>query len=94
VAVAFDAVGPAGGAGVTGTASIAPWAHVNGAASNAIIVPITYTTGTTPRATAVTYGAVSLTRLTSIPSGNTGPGGLEIWTALGTVTPLPTGSTT
>lgn len=91
MAVAFDAVGPAGGAGKTSTTSPITWAHINSAAGNAIIVGINYQSGTSPQTSAITYGAVSLSRLGTLPAGNAGPGGIELWGVIGG---LPTGSNT
>jgi hypothetical protein len=91
MAVAFDAVGPAGGGGHSSTTSPTTWAHINSAAGNAIIVGINYQAGSSPQTTVVTYGAVSLSRLGTAPAAGTGPGGIELWGAIGG---LPTGSNT
>lgn len=88
--VAFDAVGP-GSSGVSFTVGVASWAHINSAASNAIVVCLTYITGTSPPVTAVTYGSTSLSRLGTVPANNVGPGGADMWGAIGG---LQTGSNT
>jgi hypothetical protein len=86
--VYVDAVG----GGVT-TAGAGPltWAHVNALAANGIVVGVNYRSGTSPEATAVTYGGVALSRLGTVPSGNVGPGGIDLWGRIGG---LPTGSNT
>ncbi len=92
MAVAFDAVGPAGGAGMNdSTAGPATWAHINSAADNAIVVGITFFTTGSSDVTAVTYGAVSLARLGQQASGGITSGGIDYW---GKVGGLPTGSNT
>ena len=88
--VTFDAVGPAGGAGFNwATANTTGWAHVNSAASNAIVVTITYFSTTSSDVTAVTYGGVALARIGQRASGGAGPGGVDFWGKAGG---LPTGS--
>lgn len=98
MAVGFDAVGPAGGGGAVTSTGVTPltWAHINSAATNAILVGVNYRTGTTPQTTSIGYGSgpVALARLGTVPSGNVGGGGIELWGALGTSTALPTGSNT
>ena len=91
MAVAFDAVGPAGGAGAKSTATPLTWAHINSAAGNAICVGINYRTGTSSDVTTVTYGGVTLSRLGQVPANNAGPGGMDLWGKIGA---LPTGSNT
>lgn len=88
--VAFDAVGPSS-AGVSVQTGAVTWSHVNSEAANAIVVGITYITGSSPPATAVTYGAASLARLGTVPSDNQTSGGIDFWGAIGS---LPTGSNT
>jgi len=88
VAVAFDAAG-AGAKGTTVTTIT--WSHTNSAASNALTVGLNYPTGTTPQASAVSYGGVALARLGSVPGNNVGPGGIEHWGKIGS---LPTGANT
>ena len=92
MAVAFDAVGPAGGGGAS-TLGAGPltWAHVNSAAGNAILVGVNYRTGSSPEATAVSFGAASLSRIGTIAGGTGGSGGVDLWGKIGG---LPTGSGT
>jgi hypothetical protein len=91
VAVAFDAVGPAGGGGAKSTATPLTWLHINSAAGNAFLAGFNYRTGTTSDVTAVTYGGVALSRLGQVPGNNVGPGGMDLWGKIGG---LPTGSNT
>ena len=91
MAVAFDAVGPAGGGGASTLTSPLTFAHINSAAGNALLVGVNYDAGTTALATAVTYGGVALSRLGTIPGNNAGPGGCDLWGRIGG---LPTGSNT
>src|ERR1700755_1086728 len=89
--VAFDAVGPAGGAGIAFTTSgTGNWTHINN--GNCIIVAITIFTGSTNTVTGVTYGGVSLNLLKFQGSGAGGGGGIAYYGLSGPT--VPTGSNT
>ena len=90
--VAFDAVGPAGGAGTAFTATPGTWTHVNG--GNGILVGVTCFGGTANTVTGVTYGGVTIPFLGYIASGGAGvgPGGIALYGLTGGT--CPTGSNT
>lgn len=90
MAVAFDAVGPAGGAGTASATTPLTWTHING--GNAIIIGVTTFTGTTNAVTSVTYGGVSVPFLGFIPSDNSTGGGIALYGLQGAT--VPSGSNT
>ena len=69
---AFDAVGPAGGAGTAFASTSESWAHINN--GNAILVGVTVFTGSTDTITAVSYGGVALTKIGFSNTGSTSGG--------------------
>jgi hypothetical protein len=92
MAVAFDAVGPAGSpsAGVHSTVTPLSWTHILGGSANAILVAVTNAGATTSNITSVTIGA-SNTALTFLGIGVDTGGSLTTW--YGLLNP-PTGSNT
>lgn len=90
MAVAFDAVGPAGGGGAASATTPLTWAHVNG--GNAILVGATSFGGNTNKVTAVTYGGVTIPFLAYIPSNNGANGGVALYGLVSAS--LPSGSNT
>ena len=90
MAVAFDAVGPAGGGGATIATSGGTFTHVNSAAGNAIFAGMTCFSGTTNNVTAITYGGAAMPQLGAfVPANNVGTGGNAIY---GKVAGLATGT--
>jgi hypothetical protein len=87
--VAFDAVGPAGGAGTAFTTGPGTWTHVN--TGNGILVACTVFTGSTDTVTAATYGGVSLSKIGFTNTG-AAAGGISYWGLAGPT--CPTGSNT
>ena len=79
--VTFDAFGP-GTAGVKSSTSPMTWTHFN--SGNGIFVGVTDQTGTTDNVTAVTYGGVSLTKLSYKATSN---GGVTFWELHGPTCP-------
>lgn len=91
--VAFDAAGPAGGAGTAFTATPGTWTHVNG--GNGIIVGVTTLNGNVSTVTSVTYGGgspVTVPLLGFIPANNSTAGGIALYGLTGPT--CPTGSNT
>lgn len=74
MAVAFDAVGPAGGAGTGGSGTPITWTHVDGASATAIFAGLT-NFGSADSITAVTYNSVSLASQGHQDSNNIASGG-------------------
>lgn len=90
MAVTFDAVGPAGGAGTNSSTTPLTWTHVNG--GNAILIGVTSFGGNTNQITGVTYGGVTIPLLGYIPSGNASGGGIALYGLQGAT--VPSGSNT
>ena len=90
MAVAFDAVGPAGGGGTASATSPLTWTHINGGSATCIVIGATIFTGSSNVITAVTYGGVSCTLAGFVVSGSGGAGGIAMYYL---VNP-PTGSNT
>ena len=88
--VAFDAVGPAGGAGFNFSTTVSPqtWTHVCGASATAIVITVINGAANANRVTAVTYGGVNCPLLGTQP--NTGGSLVAFY---GLINP-PTGSNT
>jgi hypothetical protein len=87
MAVTYDAVGPAGGAGTAFSTGTGSWTHING--GNGIVVGCTVYQGTSDTITAVSYGGVALSKLGFIADSN---GGFSMWGLVGAT--CPTGSNT
>jgi len=100
VTVAFDAVGPAGGAGANATTSPMTWTHPGAASVTDVIVFATYDIATdTGKTMSATYGGTSMTSLGVWHTGGGTAGFLQMWALSGTIagagaTPPATGSQT
>jgi hypothetical protein len=79
VAVAFDAVGPAGGAGSSSATSPYSWTHICGAGATDLYVFVTDPQGTTNHITGVTYNSVAMTFLKYQVGGTAAAGGCTLW---------------
>lgn len=90
MAVAFDAVGPAGGAGTNSATTPLAWTHICGGSATAIVIGVTSFSGSSNLVTGVTYGGQTCTLLTYQVSGTAGAGGIALY-YLGSP---PTGSNT
>lgn len=86
--VTYDAVGPAGGAGLSSATSPITWTHVN--SGNCIVIYTIFEGNATNPVTAVTYGGVTIP-LVKAQISNTGGGCVAYGLVGGTV---PTGSNT
>jgi hypothetical protein len=81
VVVTIDAVGPSSSGFYSGQGTLPAtqtWTHVCGGSATALTVAVTWDGGASP-ITAVSYAGTAMTRLASIPSNNSGSGGVELW---------------
>jgi hypothetical protein len=84
--VLADAVGPAGGAGTSFTASPGTWTHINN--GNGILIGITILTGAVNTVTGVTYGGVTIPFLGFINSAGGSTGGIALYGLVGSTVPV------
>ena len=80
--VAFDAVGPAGGGGASGTSYLSPltWSHTVTGSNTALFVSITLNKSPLPTVTGMTYNGSSLQNIDKKTTGTLGStGSTELW---------------
>ena len=80
--VAFDAVGPAGGAGTNSATTPLTWTHADAANATAILAAVTSVTGSSNVVTAVTYGGQALALQGFAQSDTAGLGGIALYAKL------------